>query len=221
MSILDSLAGEIKRLQRSKHIEVRFEKCGLIRPSEEMREDVETIVGLKLPPSVVNSLQIEDDLYVYWKSAAHSEDSSVFGEFFLLSVLLFANENNLNEQYQSRSYKAIEDMRRMRVFDYYAYNGGPIYSLLQVTGEKLEDRVFVFNERDVFTTTLDYGSYLSALLQTRGFLYWQYLFCENPQLEPYEVEAVERGLVFVEQEFPEDDYRGLHERLAALKQSLQ
>ena len=123
-----------------------------------LRTDLEKILGLQLPQAIIDSVKIDDDLHVYWKSAIAGKDGPVFGEFFLPSVLLFAHANQLNEIFLSRRYSAIDDMRDMRVFDYYAYNGGPIYALLRVTEGWLKDGVYIFNERDVFTTTLDYNS---------------------------------------------------------------
>jgi len=218
MSIFESLAAEVDNLRRSPHIEVLFHKNRL-SDATDLRSDLEAILSLELPPPVLDSVEIDDDLHVYWKSTLHTEDAAVFGEFFLRSVLLFAPRSQLNEIFQSRRYAAIGDMKKMRVFDYYAHNGGPIYALMQVVGRKIDDRVYIFNERDVFTTTLNYESYLQVLLRTRGFLFWQYLYCENPQLHDYEVSAIGRGLDFVEQEFPGDDYGELRRRLQALERS--
>jgi hypothetical protein len=90
----------------------------------------------------------------------------VVDEFFLRSVLVFAAANNLNDVYLSRSYEAI-DLRATRVFDYYPFQGGPIYSLLPIVEKRIEDRVYIFNEKGVYRTSLDYSSYLEAVRLTR------------------------------------------------------
>lgn len=219
MTIFDNIAAEIDGLKRSPHIEVLFHKNKLT-PDDQLiylRTILEPVIGLHVPSSIAESLKIDDDLHVYWKSKVDPENNAVFGEFLLQSVLLFGVSNQLNEVFLSRHYKAVPDMREMRVFDYYAYNGGPIYSLLRVADGRLDEQVYVFNERDVFTTTLDYAEYLKRVRVTRGSQFWQYLFCENPDVRDYELAAIKRGLVFVESEFPEDDHSELKSKLEALE----
>jgi len=219
MTIFDSIATEIDNLKRSPHVEVLFHKNKLTPDDRliHLRTDLESIIGLKLPPSIADSVKIDDDMHVYWKSKVRPEGSGVFGEFFLQSVTLFADNNQLNEVFLSRRYKAIDDMRAMRVFDYYAYNGGPIYSLLRLVDGRLDEQVYVFNERDVFTTTLDYAEYLKRVRLTRGFQFWQYLFCESPDIEDYDLAGIKRGMAFIESEFPKEEYSELRSKLEALE----
>lgn len=218
MTIFDSIANEIDELKRSSQIEVLFHKNKLT-PDDQLiylETVLEGVIGLQISPSVAESLKIDGDLHAYWKSKIDPEDRGVFGEFFLQSVLVFGAENQLNETFLSQRYKAIADMREMRVFDYYAYNGGPIYSLLRAVDGRLEDRVYVFNERDVFPTSLDYAGYLKIVRLTRGVQFWQYLYAENPEVRDYEAAAIQRGLAFLEREFPNDNYSELTNRLAVL-----
>ena len=219
MTIFDSIAAVIDGLKRSSHVEVLFNKNKLTPDDQLIYQQtvLEAIIDLKVPLSIAESLKIDGDLHVYWKSKVHQEDKGVFGEFFLQSVIVFGASNQLNEVFLSRRYKTIADMREMRVFDYYAYNGGPIYSLLRVIDDRLDEHVYVFNERDVFTTTLDYAEYLKRVRLTRGFQFWQYLFCESPDIKDYELAAIKRGLDFLESEFPNDDYSDLKGKLVALE----
>lgn len=222
MNPFEQLAGEVDRLRKSQpRIEVLFSRNSLVPQSRinDLRTDLETILGLKIPAAIIESVHVDDNLYAYWKSADRSEEETVFGDFFVRSVLLFAPENDLNEVFQPRSYDIVGNLRETRVFDYYAYNGGPIYSLLRVIDGTIDERVYIFNEREVFATALDYANYLAALRLTRGFLFWQYLFCEKLRPEEYEIRAIRRGLSFVEEGFPEDSYRDLWERLNALEKS--
>lgn len=118
--------------------------------------------------------------------------------------------------FKTRRYDGI-DLNETRVFDYYAYNGGPISVLLPVRNGRLEDGVLIFNERNLFRTSLTYETYLKALTLTRGLLFWQYLLCIDAKVERYEVGALERGLKFLEQIFPNDEYADLRSRLGRLK----
>jgi hypothetical protein len=217
MTIFESLAAEVDNLRRSPRVRVRYSKNKLVR-RDGIRDDVRQFLAFDVPPLFVETVDFEDNMHVYWSAADNPEDApGVFGEFFMVSVLLLPDKNDLDPIYQSREYAAIPDMRDMRVFDYYAYNGGPIYSLLQVKQGRLGDEVFVFDERDVFRTSLSYDRYLQMLCLTRGFLMWQYLFCKGARVEQYDIESIERGLAFIEREFPHDDYSELRDRLNRVK----
>lgn len=217
MNIFHSLAAEIQKLRDSPHVEVLAEKSKLTDQQDlsDTRSAFELLIKVTLPTAVAETAWIDDDLHVYWKTSNHGKDQQTFGEFHLRSALMFTPRNGLNEVFLAKTYDGI-DLRAMRVFDYYPYNGGPIHALLRVKDKQLEDGVYIFNERDVFRTSLLYQQYIGVLRVTRGFLYWQYLFCENPKLEEYEVAAIERGLSFVEREFPDDDYSDLRRRQRSL-----
>jgi hypothetical protein len=218
MSIYTDIAGQIQRLKTSPAIEVKYHKDTLTPPSqiETVRGTLGSVFDLQCPPSVANSVEIDDELYVYWKSREQSAEDAVFGEFFLRSVLVFGLTNDLSPTFLSQPYGDI-DLRNTRVFDYYAYNGGPIHALLPASGQRIEDGVLIFNEKQVWRTSLDYATYLDVLRRTRGFLFWQYLFCDRIRVEQHEMVALKRGFAFVEREFPGDDYSDLRERLRHLE----
>jgi hypothetical protein len=219
MTIISEIADAIVRLRASASINVTHSQAELVpdwiaRPAEQGQMINETC-GIQCPPTVLASLQIDDDLSCHWKSKNRTPDETVAGEIFLRSVLLFGGTNELSETYLSQDHELI-DLRSTRVFDYCPYQGGPIYALLPVTERQLQDHVFIFNQRKVFRSTLDYTEYLRAVRLTRGFLYWQYLYCEALRPEEYERVAIERGLAFIEAEFPADDYADLRRRLQQL-----
>jgi hypothetical protein len=174
------------------------------------------VFGIQCADSIAQSVEIDDQLNVYWRQRAESSaDDPTLGEFFLRSVLVFSGKNDLNAVFR-KEYDGV-DLKDTRVFDYYPYNGGPIYALLPAVGERIEDRVLIFNERQVSPTALDYMAYMKELRLTRGFLYWQYLFSDRLDVEEYELRAIQRGLAFVEREFPHDDYVDLRARLKHLE----
>lgn len=217
MNSFSSIATEIGRLRDSPNVEVLFGKSRLSEKQtvEILRPSLERAVKVKVSSAVAESLWIDDDLHVYWKSRNHRVDEQVFGEFFLRSALLFAKRSGLSEVFLARKYDGI-DLGEMRLFDQYAYNGGPIHALLRVNQGRLEDQVYIFDERDVFRTDLTYEQYLQVLRVTRGFLFWQYLYCQNAKIASYNISNIEQGLNFIEREFPGDDYTDLRRRLSAI-----
>jgi hypothetical protein len=175
-------------------------------------------IGIDCSAAVAETTSIESEFSAYWKGKPTDTAPVVLGEFNLRSVLKFGRENELNEVYFEYEYD-VWDLRETRVFDYYAYNGGPIYALLPVNEHRLEDNVLVFDERNLYKTDLDFSSYLAALAGSKGFLYWQYLFCENVACEPYHIEPIEQGLAFIEATFPRSDLSDLKNRFLVLKGS--
>src|SRR6516164_1714348 len=101
-----------------------------------------------------------------WNGRAQ-DDREVLGEIVLRSALLFGSGSELTEMFLSQQHHLI-DSRSSRVFYYYPYQGGPIYAFLAVNGQILEDRIFIFNVREVFRAVLTYTEYLRALRLTRG-----------------------------------------------------
>lgn len=218
MTIFDELSGQIRALQRSPAIEVRFHNSTLADEAKaaRVRRTLASIFDLEVAPSVAESVRIADNLYVYWKQKDAPDDDAVFGEFYLSTVLLFGPENELNAAFKSKTFDGM-DLNDTRVFDHYKYNGGPIYALVPVRNGRIEEDVLIFNEKRLLKTALTYPTYLEALRLTRGVRFWQYLFCENPRVEPYEIDALAGGLAFIAQVFPGDDYRDLRLRLERLR----
>ncbi len=138
----------------------------------------------------------------------------MFGEFTLQSVLEFGGKNILHPVFLESQYAGV-DLRTTRVFDYYLYNGGPIFALLPVVEDRLLDSVLIFDKERLFKTTLVFADYLQVLRQTKGFLLWQYLYCEGIHPAPYEIDTMERGLQFVDRAFPDGEYVDLKARLKA------
>jgi hypothetical protein len=218
MSIFNDISSQIGQLLALPEFKVKFHKLSLVPQSEidDVREVLNSVLKIRCPPAIASSVEIDDQLNVYWNAEGGAGGDMVFGEFFLRSVLLFGKRNELNSTFLSKEYNGV-DLRKTRVFDYYAYNGGPIYALFPVVENVIEDRVLIFNEKQVSRTSLDYMRYLQLVRRTRGFMFWQYLFCERIDLEEYELAAIQRGLAFIERKFPTESYSDLKQHLARLE----
>jgi hypothetical protein len=213
MSILSSIAAEIGRLRRSPSIDVEFWQDALLpetKKTDAVTRQVLRFLTFECPPSVAQSAAIENELSAYWRSKTTVQNAVVTGEFFLRSVLRFGLDNDLNPVFH-REYDGV-DLRMTRVFDRYAQHGGPIHALMAVVGKALDDRVLIFDEEHVYRTTLRYEGYLEQVLLTKGFYYWQYLFCEGIKLEKSRAEHIRRGLTFIQGEFSGEDHSALWDR---------
>ena len=211
MNLVEKIAEEIGRLEKCPTVELIRNKRALVPPEEKIDgEDniIKDMYGLECPATILQSLVIDDELSAYWKSTGQSAAQTVVGEFFLRSVLLFAASSGLPETYLNHDYDLVK-LAETRVFDYCPYQGGPIYSLVPIVDKRIEDRVYIFNERKVYETSLNYLEYLKVLQRTRGFLYWQYLFCVGIKLEQYELAAMRKGLDFITKTFDKDNYTDL------------
>lgn len=215
MSAFVKIAAEIDRLQRSANVDVRFSQDGpLLTGTMDATKTRQALGFLKfeVPPSVAKSVEIESELSAYWKSRTPTGKEQVTGEFCLRPVLLFGLDSELDPVFKTQRYDGV-DLEATRVFDYYAKNGGPIFALMAVADGVLDDKVLVFDEERLYRTSLRYETYLERVRQTRGFLFWQYLFCEGIELEKQRAESISRGLAFVEREFRGEDYSDLWARL--------
>lgn len=215
MSVFVEIAAEIERLRGSASFEVEFWARDLLPPGQ--MTAAKTAAALQFlpfecPPTVARSVEIAKELAAYWKPRTSQGKHAVTGEFFLRPVLTFGLDNEIASVFKTREYDGI-DLETTRVFDYYHRNGGPIYALLQVVGSALDDKVLVFDEDNVYRTSLRYDTYLQKVRLTRGLLFWQYLFCERVTVDPGRVQRLRRGLSFLEAEFPGDDYSDLWKRL--------
>jgi len=218
MSIFNDISSQIAQLLARPEFNVKFHKSSLVPESEidDVREVLTSVLKVRCPPAIESSIEIDDQLNAYWSAEAGPGGDTVFGEFFLRSVLLFGKRNELNSTFVSKEYEGV-DLRNTRVFDYYAYSGGTIHALFPVVENVIENRVLIFNEKQVAQTSLDYMGYLHLVRRTRGFLFWQYLFCEHINLEEYELAAIRRGLAFIELKFPGESYSDLKQHLARLE----
>jgi hypothetical protein len=220
MNNLFSLPKTISLLQANTHIEVLYSKSVVTPFDQKKAEERKTVFkeqyGLECPPGLEDALFISDELFVYWKNKEKEESKILAGEFHLRSPFLFASESELNDVFKHKKYDSI-DLEETRVFDYYPYNGGPIHALLKVEGGTLRDEVLIFNEEDVFRTSLTYQTYLAALHVTKGVIYWQYLYCQRIKAKDYEKKQLKRGLDFIEAQFSAEDYAELRTLWKKLK----
>jgi hypothetical protein len=214
MSILDDLISVVREIEGTTGIEVIRATYPPEMRSQVTREQLLEILtddDLSYPACVPELLGVGDSLGIYWKVPGEGDGNDLYGEFYLRTPLFFARSNLLPEILQVQEHSGI-DLREVRELDTYAFNAGPIHALMRVVGQKLEDHIYVFNERDVFNSDLDCTTYLKTIVRTRGILYWQYLYCKDKKLQPFEVAALERGLNFLESTF-EEDCTDLRQRL--------
>lgn len=220
MSIIDRLAEEITQLRGMPEFDILHSNNDLV-PQASLRSGVmrrifDDIVKVSASGAILESLAIDDKMFIHWRKREPSGDGEIAGEFNLQSALLFAAKIDIGEPFMSENDYGM-DLNTLRVIDYSAFEGGPIYALLPVADLNLGDDVIVFNKEKMLRTSLTYASYLETLLLTRGFLYWQYLFCEEVTMQPYENDAIVRAIAFLKKSFPSDDFSSLDTRLSTVR----
>ncbi|MGY4404085.1 hypothetical protein [Bradyrhizobium sp. USDA 3315] len=211
MTVLREIAAQITRVRKDSAVEVVQSDDRLVEEGQ-LETLKEMIAGDRIVYSacVLGLLQIGGELRLYWHSKADA-DNVVYGEFFLQTPLLFGPKNTLPPIFQDMTFGSLQ-LKNTRLLDWYALNGGPIHALLRVIDGRLDDNVLIFNEKELFQSELTCDTYLKEVARTKGVFYWQYLYCKDKSLQPFEVAALERGLDFLESAF-EEDCTDLRQRL--------
>jgi hypothetical protein len=204
MTILNEIAAQVARVRKSSAVEVMQSDDRLVDQSQlEILKEVVADDPIAYSACVLDLLQIGEELRLYWRSKAEEEDDVVYGEFLLQTPLTFGAKCSLPPIFKEMAFGSLQ-LKDTRLFDWYGQNGGPIHALLRVIDGRLDDNVLIFNERDLFQSGLTCDTYLKEVARTKGVFYWQYLYCKDKKLQPFEVAALERGLNFLESTFKED-----------------
>ena len=220
MTNIDRLAEEIAQLRQIDAFDVLRSRNTLTldarRKSGVLRQVFKDVVKVGASEHVLESLAIDDVMYVHWKKRGSTAQDEVVGEFYLQSALLFAGRIDIGEPFMSQNDYGI-DLNTLRVFDYGAFEGGPIYAMLRMEGRTLGEEVIIFDKEQMFRTSLTYATYLQTLLLTRGFKLWQYLFCDGARPLPADVDSMARSLAFLRTTFPQDDFADLDSALGRMR----
>lgn len=201
---IERIIRSIKQLEENEKINIKFKHVSA-KPSKILKTHEVSLLHshLNFPGSIQQLIDIDQTLGVLWQYGEYKLGNLLNGEFMLKKPSLFLLENELPQTYQELKDTGV-DLRFVRLFDCYAYNGGPVYALLPAKDNTIEDRILIFDERKVYETDLTIDIYLDMMPLTYGLFYWQYLFCIGRQIDEYEISHLQRGLAFIEQEFKTD-----------------
>jgi hypothetical protein len=215
MSVFEDIVTSTKDLSSRKTFSVLKSTTFLVDNFEtkkaSLRRLVSAVSDVVCPPAVLEGLQIDTELSLYWKHDDGTKRGAI-GEFILPSPLIFMLESRLSDVFFDEKYDGV-DLRNTRTIDYSGYTAKGIHALLEVKRSKLVDDVILFDERQVFRLHMTYLEYMALIRRTRGIEYWQLLYCDGIDKDNPRLETIDRGLKVLRHEFPEEDFSDLLERL--------
>ncbi|MFC7330737.1 hypothetical protein [Marinactinospora rubrisoli] len=156
-------------------------------------------------------------LGVFWRSVPPLP--LVVGEFHLRHVYLSAIREPVPWLADQVTDEHAEVAAELRVMDDTPQGGSGRFAALRTTPGTAESQIWLYDmshdHRAITPLEVDYRGYLEALLLTRGFSGWQYLYADVPLGAPEFRgirRTIEEALEVLPKAFPGDDHTPLFER---------
>jgi hypothetical protein len=176
---------------------------------------------ISLHPALTQCWLSFADFAVHWESADISDTTTVVGGEMGLSYLydVATHDTDLVAEHTPESQRAI--LRSLRVIDDQPRGGNGTLAAIRVEENQLMPDTWFFDVRTgVHALDVDYCGYLDALITTKGGYGWQYLYADVDLTKPEQGtlrEQLSLLIAFLENAFPDVDYRALRDRLTARK----
>jgi hypothetical protein len=209
----------IESLKRNDAINVNRVRKGAV--SEVVKDSsagfsvLEELFGVTLDPVLTNYHIRHSELGIHWYAAGTSVLGG--GEFVLRELVdaLISGPPNADD---TRDDDERELFQQLRVVDYLPEGGSWSFSAVRLTGGTIAPRMWVYwFPLGAFALDLDYRGYLEALLLTRGFYGWQFLYADvrlaGMRYAPL-VDLIRTGLGLLKEALPDRRYAELETRLA-------
>ncbi|MFF0434568.1 hypothetical protein ACFYU9_20330 [Streptomyces sp. NPDC004327] len=209
----------IAKLKQSDAIDVRGERKGDI---SDVVEDtaagfalLEELFGITLDPALVDHHVRYWELGIHWYEAGASVGA---GGEFVLRELVDALMSGPPDAGSVRDEEEAALFGELRVIDYLPDSGENAFAAVRLAKDTLAPRTWVhWFPHGLFELELDYPGYLEALLLTRGFYGWQFLYADvrlaDPAYAPL-ADLIRTGLDFLAAALPDPRYEELETRLA-------
>jgi len=172
----------------------------------------------RLPSDVAEILTFPPECAVAWSYRSRGKVVEG-GEFRLI---------NLFDAFQSHRLKLNPDdipptlhgsPREAIYFDFQPEIGNSIYALLIPQQNEEFPRVHLHDRGRILPMMVDVRRYIELLAVTKGFYYWQYLFCEI-DLQAYEFgfqrASIRKMVKILSSLFPQSDLSALQKRMAEI-----
>jgi hypothetical protein len=172
--------------------------------------------GLKLAPSLERCFHRAGGLAAYWRLA--EPGSTAAGEFKLVNLYeaILLGAPVLSPA--TGSGDTAELLASFRVIDDQPQGGTGTFAALRIQPEVASPEVWFYNgTRGSVKLDVDYCGYLDALLVTKGFYYWQYLFADVSLAQRQYADTAKQLQLMLDvlpRLFTKHDYSPLRERLA-------
>ncbi len=166
---------------------------------------------VKLDEGLKRMLLMPQELQLYW------QEGEAMGEFFLGNIS-GACARTVDPSQESLEFFGAP-LGNYRIIDEVANVGGPFFTLVQLVGDHLREKLYFFDTRDCFEMSLGIGDYIDTAFATFAPLYWQCLFIEQ-KLLPSRAEHLGKSLSWLLDKAPSPQLDLLIARLKEKSQTL-
>ncbi|MFH9264482.1 hypothetical protein ACH4KN_09510 [Streptomyces sp. NPDC017546] len=171
--------------------------------------------GINIDPSLTDKHVRYLDLGIHWYATDASTRGG--GEFFLhelIDALASAPPDTSSTQSDAES----KLFQQLRVIDYHPEGGTISFAAVRLLSNTIAPRVWAHHfPYGTFELDLDYSAYLDALLLTKGFHGWHFLYADirltDPKYAPL-VALIRAGLDLLKVALPDPRHEELEVRLA-------
>lgn len=206
--------GLLADLKASQRIEVlNWEQVGL-----QDQHNPQERTGLSLAPPLPECTLPFSRWAVHWETTGGGASTVTGGEILLTDLNATASQEiDLVTEYTPVGEREI--LRTLRVVDDQPLGGNGTFAALRLVDGRLEPEVWFYDLKlGLHAMVLDYCAYLDALLHTKGFYGWQYLFAEvDLDAQEYGIllQRLSRTIRVLPTLFPNSNFEDLAERLSA------
>jgi hypothetical protein len=177
-------------------------------------EELAEYDGIVLDPDMRPCVHRASEVGMRWQSTG---EPPAGGEFWLIrptaAVVLEAPDF-----LAPKNPAEAELYAQLRVIDYHPVGGTGLFTAFRLESGVPAPEIWYYNPaHGACELSLDYCGYVDALLTTRGFYHWQYLFADLPLGAPQfatELRGIAHSLEFLRATLPDPGYQLLDDRLA-------
>lgn len=208
----------IDQIEQSEKFDVSSKEIGPISPSvgdaAKAFTRIEKRKNIHLSPALHRCFLRFSTLALYWRSPTQTQ---IAGEFYLPRItkaLLGGPPKSL----EGATREERDLYSQFRVIDFHPNGGTGTLGLIRLQPETPSPEVWFHDmNRGSYKLDIDYCGYLDALLMTRGYYAWQYLFADVSFRDNEFVRVAEntrRSIDLLSSALPGTDYGPLEDRLA-------
>lgn len=176
---------------------------------------LEEVFGITLDPALKDHHVRYWELGIHWYAAGASVGA---GGEFVLHELVDALMSGPPDAGSARDEEERALFEELRVVDHQPEGGVAAFAAVRLSGDTLAPRMWVYRfPYGTVELDLDYPGYLEALLLTKGFYGWQFLYTDvrlADQAYAPLVDLIRTGLDFLAETLPDPRYEELETRLS-------
>jgi hypothetical protein len=131
-----------------------------------------------ITPEYIDFFKIGEGCSVYWTN--NSEKIKFSGEFYLIFMLTVLNRSDRSQLWHSEmSEQERIFYKSLHTIDIHGHSGDGQFAAFKIIEGQFPPEIWFMDRENAYQMDVDYGSYLDALITTRGLHGWHYFFLTN------------------------------------------